>query len=184
MRDFNNFNSYSSMNSRLNFAHLNPGSAVQHIGELNDLFRVFCADRGGGRRCDGVALYLRESMRYKVVARSTPTSVVDYLFVELRLPYPVLVCAIYNSPKIGPESESLVSKYSNVLVLGEFVEGLQNLNLLVHSSSPTYFQGQPTCIDLFVTLSGSNFLIKLTFPAFQPHMISCMDLTGLQLYRY
>jgi hypothetical protein len=65
--------------TRLNFAHLNPKSAVQHIGELNDLFkgvdlqlialfetwfktrhtnrlvgldgfRVIRADRGGGRR--------------------------------------------------------------------------------------------------------------------------------------
>jgi hypothetical protein len=25
--------------ARLNFGHLNPGSAVQHIGELNDLFK-------------------------------------------------------------------------------------------------------------------------------------------------
>jgi hypothetical protein len=109
---------------RLNFAHLSPGSA---IGELNDLikgvdmqliavsetwfktrhtnrqvgldgFRVIRADRGGGRRGGGVALYLRENLRYMVVARSTPTSVVDYLFIELRLPYPILVCSIYNPP--------------------------------------------------------------------------------------
>jgi hypothetical protein len=91
----------------LNFRHLNPGSTVQHIGELNDLvkgldmqliavseirfktrhnnrqvglngFRDIRADRGGERRGGGVALYLRESLRYKVVAWSTPTSVVDY----------------------------------------------------------------------------------------------------------
>jgi hypothetical protein len=141
--------------ARLNFAHLNLGSAVQHIGELNDLFkvvdlqlkkvsetwfktrhtnrlvgldgfRVVRADRGGGRRGGGVALYLRENLRYKVVARPTPTSVVDYLFIELRIPYPVLVCAIYNPPNIngfsifGTELEPLVSKYSDVLVLGDF----------------------------------------------------------------
>jgi hypothetical protein len=101
--------------ARLSFAHLNPGSVIQHIGELNDLFkgvdlqliavsetwyktrntsrlvdldgfRVLRADKGGGRRSGGVALYLREISRYKVVARSAPTSVVDYLFIELRLP--------------------------------------------------------------------------------------------------
>jgi hypothetical protein len=76
----------------------------------------------------GVALYLKENMRYKVVVRSTPTSVVDYLFVELKLPYPILVCTIYP-PNIngfsifGPEFESLVSKYSDVLVLGDFSLG-------------------------------------------------------------
>jgi Reverse transcriptase (RNA-dependent DNA polymerase) len=186
--------------TRLNFAHLNPGSAVQHIDELNDLFegvdmqliavsetwfktrhtnrqvnlngfRVIRADRGGGRRGGGVALYLRENIRYKVVARSTPTSVVDYLFIELRLPYPILVCAIYNPPNIngfsifGTELEPLVSKYTDVLVLGDFnhdvrksenrvmkfLEDLKNLNLNVHSNAPTNFQGQPSCIDLFVT---------------------------------
>jgi Reverse transcriptase (RNA-dependent DNA polymerase) len=110
-------------------------------------------------------------LRYKVVARSTPTSVVDYLFIELRLPYPILVCTVYNPPNIngfsiyGTELEPLVSKYSDILVLGDFnhdvlkrdgrvvgfLEDLKNLNLHVHSSSPTNFQGQPSCIDLFVT---------------------------------
>jgi hypothetical protein len=70
---------------KLNFAHLNPGSAVPHIDELNDLFfgvdlqviavsetwyktrhtnrqvningfRVVRADRGGSRRGGGIAL--------------------------------------------------------------------------------------------------------------------------------
>jgi hypothetical protein len=148
-----------------------------------DGFRVVRADRGGGRRGGGVALYLKESMRYKVVARSTPTSVVDYLFIELRLPYPVLVCAIYNPPNIngfsifGTELEPLVSKYSDVLVLGDFnhdvvkgegrvtrfLEDLKNLDLHVYSNSPTNFQGQPSCIDLFVTnrLECVNFFNQI-----------------------
>jgi hypothetical protein len=67
--------------------------------------------------------------------------------------------------RFGPELESLVSKYSFVLVLGDFnndvrksdtriskfLEDLQNLNLHVHSSALTNFQGQLSCIDLFVT---------------------------------
>jgi hypothetical protein len=186
--------------NKINFAHLNPGSAVPHIGELNELFlnvdlqliavseswfktkhtnrqvsingyRVIRADRGGGRRGGGVALYLREGMRYKVIARSTPSSVVDYLFIELRLPYPLLVCVIYNPPNIngfsiyGTELEPLISQYNDILVLGDFnhdvsksenrvvkfLEDLNNLNLRVYSSFPTNFQGQPSCIDLFVT---------------------------------
>jgi retron-type reverse transcriptase len=186
--------------TKLNFAHINPGSAVPHIGELNatlegtDLqvvavsetwfkarhsnkqvslsgFRVVRADRGGGRRGGGVALYLKEGLRYKVVARSTPTSVVDYLFVELRIPFPLLICVIYNPPNIngfsfyGTVLEPLVSKYPDILVLGDFnhdvikkenrvlkfLEDLKNLNLHVHSNHPTNFQGQPSCIDLFAT---------------------------------
>jgi Reverse transcriptase (RNA-dependent DNA polymerase) len=186
--------------NKLNFAHLNPGSAVPHIGELNELFvnvdlqliavsetwfktkhtnrhvelsgyRVIRADRGGGRRGGGVALYLREGLRYKVIARSTSSSVVDYLFIELRLPYPLLVCVVYNPPNIngfsiyGTELEHLISQYTDILLLGDFnhdvmrsenrvtkfLEDLKNLNLHVHSYFPTNYQGQPSCIDLFVT---------------------------------
>jgi hypothetical protein len=186
--------------AKLNFAHLNPGSAVPYIGEMNELFRgvdlqmvaisetwyktrhsnrqvclngfrVVRADRGGGRRGGGVALYLKDGMRYKIVARSNPSSVADYLFVELRLPYPLLVCVIYNPPNIdgfsiyGTELEPLISKYSDILVLGDFnhdilkrdnrtmkfLEDLNNLNLQVYSNYPTNYQGQPSCIDLFLT---------------------------------
>jgi hypothetical protein len=90
---------------------------------------------------------------------------VDYLFIELRLPYPVLVCTFYNPPNIngfsifGTELEPIVSKYSDVLVLGNFnhdvlrgegrvirfLEDLKNLDLHVYSNSPTYFLGQPSC---------------------------------------
>jgi hypothetical protein len=80
-----------------------------------DGFRVIRSDRGRARRGGGVALYLRKNLRYRVVARSTPTSVVDCLFVELRLPYPVLGFSIY-----GMELEPLVSKYSAILVLVDF----------------------------------------------------------------
>jgi hypothetical protein len=183
-----------------NFAHLNPGSAVQHIGEMDELFcgvnlqliavsetwfkkkhtnrqvslngfRVIRSDRGGGRRGGGVAIYLKEGLRYKIIARSEPTAPVDYLFIELRLPFPLLVCVIYNPPNIdgfstyGPVLEPLVSKYTDVLVLGDFnhdllksegrvtkfLEDFQNLNLHFYSTSPTNFQGRPTCIDLFAT---------------------------------
>jgi hypothetical protein len=81
------------------------------------------------------------------------------------------VCVIYNPPHINgfsiydPELEPLISQYSNIIVLGDFnhdvlksegrvvkfLEDLNNLNLHVHSNTPTNFQGQPTCIDLFVT---------------------------------
>jgi hypothetical protein len=174
--------------AKLNFAHLKPGSAVPYIDEMNKLFhgvdiqliavsetwfksrhtnrqvnlhgdRVVRADKGGG----GVALYMKDGMRYKVVARSSPSSVVDYFFIELRLPYPLLVCVIYNPPNIngfsiyGTELEPLVSQYSDILVLGDFnhdilktenrvtkfLEDLKNLNLHVHSNFPTNYQGQP-----------------------------------------
>jgi hypothetical protein len=185
---------------RLNFAHINPGSAVPHIGELNAIlnetdlhivavsetwfktrhtnqqinlsgFRVVRSDRGGGRRGGGVALYLKKNLRYKVVAKSSPASTVDYLFVELRLPYPLLICTIYNPPSVngfsfyGNELEPLVAKYSDILVLGDFnhdvlkkehrvlkfIEDVKNLNIHIHSNYPTNFQGQPSCIDLFAT---------------------------------
>jgi hypothetical protein len=62
-----------------------------------------------------IAFYLREYLSYKVVARSTSSSVAA-----------ILVCAIYNSPNIngfsilGSKLEPLISKYSDVLILSDF----------------------------------------------------------------
>jgi hypothetical protein len=87
---------------------------TQHTHRLvgRDGFRVIRADRERGRRGGGLALYLRENLRYKVVARSKSTSVVDYLIIELRLPYPVVVCAIYNHPNINGFSIFRVTRSS------------------------------------------------------------------------
>jgi Reverse transcriptase (RNA-dependent DNA polymerase) len=186
--------------SSLNFVHLNPGSAMQYIDEMNELFdgvdiqliaisetwykgrmtnthvalngfRVIRADRGGGRRGGGVAIYLKNNIRYKVIVRSEPTSPVDYLFIELRMPFPILVGVVYNPPTIngfdnfGTLLEDLIPKYSDVLLLGDFnhdilktekritdfVENFKNINLDIISKAPTNFQGQPSCIDLFIT---------------------------------
>jgi hypothetical protein len=108
---------------------------------------------------------------------------IDYLFIELRLPYPVLVCAIYNPPNIngssifGTELDPLVSKYCDVLVLGDFnhdvtrgegrvtrfLEDLKNLDLHVYSNSPN----RPECvfffnqIDLPGILTTQNLILGL-----------------------
>jgi hypothetical protein len=199
----------------LNFAHLNPGTAVPHIGELNKLFngvdmqlfavseswfktihtnkqvslngfRVVRADRGGGRRGGGVALYLIKGMRYKVVARSKPSSLVDYLFIELRLPYPLLVCVVYNPPNVngfsiyGTELELLISKYSDILLLGDFNHDIlksENRVTRFLEELQTNFQGSPSCIDLFVTnrpecVSFFNHGCRLIFLVYQRLIIS------------
>jgi len=186
--------------SSLNFVHLNPGSAVPYIDEMNELFdgvdiqligisetwykgrmtnthvglnsfRVTRADRGGGRSGGGVAIYLKNNLRYKVIQRSDPNSSVDFLFIELRLPFPLLVGVVYNPPTIngfdsfGNLLEDLIPKYTDVLILGdfnhdilkndrrtnEFVENFKNLNLHIISKAPTNFQSQPSCIDLLIS---------------------------------
>jgi hypothetical protein len=75
------------------------------------------------RRGGGVALYLREGLRYRVVVRSTPSSVVDYVFIKIRLPYLLLVCVIYNPPNINGFlvfATEEAPKYSDTLVIGNF----------------------------------------------------------------
>jgi hypothetical protein len=97
----------------------------------------------------GRRLVLEGESEVQIVARSTPLFEVNYLFIEVILPYPILVCAIYNSPNIksitifGSELEPLIFKYSDVLILGDlshdvlksngrvtrFLVDLGNLNL-------------------------------------------------------
>jgi hypothetical protein len=47
-----------------------------------------------------VAFYLRANLRYKVTARSTLTSAVDYFFIQLKLPFPILLCDLSNPPNM------------------------------------------------------------------------------------
>jgi hypothetical protein len=85
---------------------------TRHINRQVGLhvFRAVRADMVGRRRGEG-GLHLLHT---------------DNLSIELRLPYPFLVCAIYNHPNInvfsifGSELEPLISKYSDLLILGDF----------------------------------------------------------------
>jgi hypothetical protein len=136
----------------LNFVHLNPGSVVPHIGEMKEMFRdvnfqlvavsgtwykskhtiaqvslngfrVIRVERGGARHGGGVAFYLKDEMRYKIISRLEPNSPVDYLVIELRLHRPLLACVIYNPPGVN---------------------GSRN-------REPTNIHGVLSCIDLFCT---------------------------------
>jgi Reverse transcriptase (RNA-dependent DNA polymerase) len=121
----------------LRFCHMNPGSAVRHIGEMKYLFsnvgmHVICvseswfkewhttghveipgyqvirADRQDGRRGGGVAMYIKSDLRTKILARSPATSAIDYLFVEIIFSgVPIMVGLVYNPPGVNGLSSFL-----------------------------------------------------------------------------
>lgn len=124
--------------------------------------------RGGG-----VALFISTSLKTKVVEKSPPGSLIEYLFVEIKgQNWTALVGAVYR-PR-GDISDltdiltDLGSRYTNVIIMGDF-----NLNLLdnsvlnscgaffnvfnmklVHNGKPTHydvFHGSTSLIDFFVT---------------------------------
>jgi hypothetical protein len=114
----------------LRYSHLNPESAAAHIDDIAELFKginmhiiwvsetwfkkwhtnkrigingykVIRADRSDGRRGCGVALYIEDGLKYKVLAKSEKPSVIDYLFIELKFfGENILVGLIYNPPGV------------------------------------------------------------------------------------
>jgi hypothetical protein len=114
----------------LRFCHFNPGSAVNHIDEINSVFkdismhficvsetwfkkrhtnkmmgisgyRLIRADRIDGRRGGGVGLYVKSGISYKVLSKSTVDQPVDFLFVDLKIfGTRILVGVLYCPPGI------------------------------------------------------------------------------------
>jgi hypothetical protein len=115
----------------LRFCHFNPGSAVGHIDEINNVFngigmhfigvsetwfkarhtnkmmgisgyRLLRADRTDGRRGGGVGLYVKNGISYRVLGKSTSDQPIDFLFVDLKMfGTRLLVGVIYCPPGIN-----------------------------------------------------------------------------------
>jgi hypothetical protein len=114
----------------LRFCHLNPGSVVQNIDELQIFFenlqmdiicvseswlkhyhsnkrfglkgfKLFRADRGG-RRGGGSAVYVRSELKCKILAQSNIDAPVNFHFLEVIFhDQKVLVDSFYDPPKIS-----------------------------------------------------------------------------------
>jgi hypothetical protein len=93
------------------------------------------------RRGGGSAIYVKTDHKCKILAQSTHTAPVNYIFLEIKFHgQKVLVASFYDPPKIsgyslyGPILEDLISKYEHNLFLDDF-----NVNLLVNTRETTDF---------------------------------------------
>ena len=140
----------------LNAAHLNAESVVSHRDDLADIFasrtchvimisesflkptlpdamasisgyKLIRNDRVG-KRCGGVAMYLREDIKFKVLHVSDPqySSKPEMLFVEARfLQARILLGAIYRPPNAGCLNNieqvlsELAPEYDHKLIMGD-----------------------------------------------------------------
>ena len=170
-----------------NFIHINPGSLKPHLGELrlivqntavhaiavsetwfsektnNNLvaindFSLFRHDRLN-KRGGGVAIYLRNGIKSRIIGKSHANAKVEFLFLEIDNRSGTKLCfgVVYNPPSnpltttLKNILSSVSSKYPHVIVLGDF-----NLNLqlksrailrfkdFLQSKSLTYCSQEPT----------------------------------------
>lgn len=163
-----------------NLIHVNPGSFQSHVSEtralinnanvhaisvvetwfnssMNDravnvnipgftLIRHDRENRIGG----GVALYLRKSFKFRILAKSRSNAHTEFLFIEVSAPHDnILICVVYNPPSnktLDTLESHLVkhcSNYRHVLVAGDF-----NIDSLSKSKDVTDFKGIISAADL------------------------------------
>lgn len=163
----------------LNIIHLNARSISAHFSDIHNIlfksnihvcavsetflktdslchqflipgYQIIRNDRthkGGG----GVAFYIQDQFKFKLVRQSDPGSVIEYLFIELLFSsMKVLVGVFYNPPpssnkinKLNDFLPEILSKYSHAIFLGDF-----NINLLKPSAEVKRFKSVARSLSL------------------------------------
>lgn len=151
-------------------------------------YKVFRADRK--KHGGGVAIYIRDGLNCKVIAKSNEDDKVEFLFVEITGNDDNLLLGCAYRPHRSIPFDSFIMKidvitatYSNVIIAGDF-----NSNLLVDSSlrdsmmcsgfsavnsiMPTHYtETCNTLLDLFFVTDTSKILLfdQLSAPCFSKH---------------
>lgn len=146
------------------------------------------------RRKGGVALYVRKSLRVRVVSESVSViGTLEYLFVELCLAsHKVLLGVMYKPPKVDDidKLDELLQRFSvsypEILIAGDFNEDLivrsaktrryvsvvEGASLRFVSEEPTHFSSTTsTAIDHFMTTSVKNVsrFSQISLPGISKH---------------
>ena len=177
-----------------NFLHINPGSLKPHIDDLRSLthnvslhaiavseswfngkindrlvaienFSLLRHDRLI-KRGGGVAIYIRNGLKAKVIRKSRSNSKTEYLFIEIINKFSEKLCfgVIYNPPNnfLSDSLKSVLSdlslQSSNLIIAGDF-----NINVLKNSPSSNKFLKFISSISLSLCSNEpTNFVIGKT----------------------
>lgn len=141
-------------------------------------------------RAGGVAIYVKDNIKYKIINKSDISDEVEFLFVEINSQEEkLLIGTIYRPNRridITPFSSALnliSMKYSNIILAGDFnsnvlvesflVTEMQSLGLfLVNTLEPTHFtSSSSTLLDLFFVDDKSKILFfnQISAPQFSKH---------------
>lgn len=206
-----------SQNRGFKVCHLNAQSLIKKIDEFRDLFegsgvdavcvsetwfrnfndktcstkgykvfRVDRQDRIGG----GVAIYLRETLKTKIIYCSSPNSAFECLCLEILSNNEKLILGVIYRPysyiDLSPLS-SFLEEYSvnfqNIILCGDFNSNLLHDDSLVNSmrafnlravniSNPTHFsRSSNTLLDVFFVSDNNKVLLydQLSVPGFSRH---------------
>lgn len=173
-----------------NFLHLNPGSLKPHVDELrtfvNDVslhaiavsetwfsgkvndglvsinnFSLFRHDRVN-RRGGGVAVYLRNGLKTRIIRKSRANTKIEFLILEIdnRAGDKIAFAVVYNPPSnslIDPLKNALTdlaTNYSHCIVVGDL-----NINMLLSTARTKRFKKILISINLtFLSNEPTNFV--------------------------
>jgi len=153
------------------------------------------------RRKGGVALYVKKSLRTRVISESASViGNLEYLFVELCLgSHKILLGVLYKPPKVNDIDklddllQRLSISYSEILLAGDFNEDIiaktgktrrymsviEEKSLRFVSAEPTHFSSTTsTAIDHFITSSISNVsrFSQISLPGISKHDLIFLSL--------
>ena len=174
-----------------NYIHINPGSLKPHIDDLRSIthnvslhaiavseswfnekindrlvaienFSLFRHDRVI-KRGGGVAIYIRNDLKAKILRKSRVNCKTEYLFIEIVNRFSEKICfgVVYNPPNnfLTDSLKSVLSdlslQFSNLVIAGDF-----NINLLKDSPSSKKFLKYISSISLKLCSNvPTNFVI-------------------------
>lgn len=157
-----------------------------HKMVLIDGYRVVRHDRkrSNKTRGGGICLYIKENFTFRIIAKSAPDSILEFMFVEVKsktLTDTLCIGCVYNPPKNNDLSEfSLaidqhLTHYCNVVITGDFnfnilkttpateafVQMMESFGTPIVNSEPTHFMPHctPSCLDLFMVNDPKKVLL-------------------------
>lgn len=179
-------------NTGFNIIHINPGSFKKHIGEfktlINDVnvhavavsetwynnslndrfvsipgFTLIRHDRTG-KRGGGVAIYLRENFKFRIVKKSSSNAHTEFLFIEIISSHDnLLVGVVYNPPTnksldtLSKHLSTICLQFNHVVIAGDF-----NIDSQLDSGNLRNFRN---------ILASANLDITSNLPT--NHVINC-----------
>ncbi|XP_059217675.1 uncharacterized protein LOC131994805 [Stomoxys calcitrans] len=151
-------------------------------------YRLYRADREG--HAGGVAIYVINHMKSRVIDKSTQGNSIEYMFLELESGSEKMLIGNVYRPHRNVDIMPLISilstitlEYENIAITGDFnsnilheqflVDEMQSIGLtLVNSTTPTHFTASSnTLLDLIFRNRQLEYLLyeQLSAPVFSKH---------------
>ena len=159
-------------------------------------FKLLRSDRNS--HAGGVAIYIRNNIKCKLICHNNVDDCIEYLFVELKLDVRKLLVGCIYRPRSNIDltfffdrMERLLCSYDEIIISGDFncnllcdkslMDNMGSIGLFpINTTTPTHFSiSNSTLLDLFFVSDKSKTLLydQVAVPQFSKHdlIFMCYD---------